>query len=258
MPKGLAIVVLLTALSSSAQTPFDGTWRMKMDTLQFSGKPEEYLIANGAYRCLSCVPEVNIKTDGADHNVGGHEAYYDAIAVHVLDASSLDFTFKKGGKLVATSKEIVAPDGQTMIEEFGNGLESDSVTGKAGFVRVAKGPEGAHILSGQWQMRTIRNDTEAGTLTTYHSIPNGLRIISGREGYDAKFDGKDYPVGKDVHSTVSLMRVDENTLEETDKHDGKTLTFSRMTVSKDGGTMTVESTDNQRGGTMTYTAEKVP
>jgi hypothetical protein len=31
-----------------------------------------------------------------------------------------------------------------------------------------------------------------------------------------------------------------------------------MTVSKDGTEMKVESSDKQRGGTMTYTAERVP
>jgi hypothetical protein len=258
MPKRLAVVVLLSALPLSAQSRFDGTWRMQMDTLQFSGTPEEYLIVDGTYHCLSCTPKVDVKTDGADHKVTGHEVYYDTIAIRVLDAQSLDFTFKKNGKPVAFSKETVAADGKTMIEEFRNSPETDSITGKAGFIRVGDAPAGSHALSGKWQMRTIRNDTEAGTLTTYRSIPNGLRIISGRESYEAKFDGKDYPVGKDMHSTVALALIDENTFEETDKHDGKILTVSRMKVSNDGTSMSVESTDKQRGGTMTYTAERVP
>jgi hypothetical protein len=231
---------------------------MRMDSLQFSSTPEEYLIAGGAYQCLSCVPTVNVKTDGADHSVSGHEAFYDSIAIRVLDAQSLDFTFKKKGKLVASSKETVSSDGKTMIEEFSNNPETDPVVGKASFIRVGDAPAGSHILSGKWQMRTIKNDTEAGTLTTYRSIPNGLRIISGRESYEAKFNGKDYPAGSDRRSTLSLKLIDQNTVEETDKHDGKVLNVSRMTVSSDGATMTVESADKQRGATMTYTAEKVP
>ncbi len=258
MPKWVAVLLSLTTLSLAAQSRFDGTWRMRMDTLQFSGTPEEYLISDSKYRCVSCVPKVDIPSDGADHKVSGHEVYYDTIAVRVVDAHSLDFTFKKDGKVVATSKETVAADGKTMLEEFRNAPETDPVTGKAGFLRVGEAPAGAHALSGKWQMRTINNDGEAGTLTTYKSIPNGLTIISGRESYDAKFDGKDYPAGKDLHSTVALTLIDENTFEETDKEDGKVLTVSRMTVSKDGATMSVESVDKQRGGTMTYSAEKVP
>ena len=258
MAKRLAVFLLLIPFSMVAQSRFDGTWRMKTDTLQFSSTPEEYLIADGVYHCISCVPKVDIKADGVDHKAEGHEAYYDSIAIRVLDAQSLDFTFKKQGKLVATSKETVAPDGKTMLEEFRNAPKTNPVGGKATFMRVADGPAGSHVLSGKWQMRTINHDTEAGTLTTYRTIPNGLRIISGRESYEAKFDGKDYPVGKDLHSTVSLTLIDENTLEETDKHNGRVLNVSRMTVSKDGTTMTVESQDEQRGATMTYTAEKIP
>jgi hypothetical protein len=252
---------LLLALSSdvaSAQSRFDGTWRMKMETLEFSGTPEEYLIAEGLYHCLSCVPKVDVPTDGVDHKASGHEAYYDTIAVRVLDPRSLEFVFKKNGKLVAESKETVSADGKTMTEEFQNAGDADSVVGKAGFIRVGEAPPGLHALSGKWQMRAIRNDTEAGTLTTYRSIPNGLKIISGRESYEAKFDGRDYSVGKDLHSTISLTLIDDRTLEETDKADGKILTVSRMTVSKDGATMTVKSTDKQRDSTMTYTAEKIP
>ena len=95
-------------------------------------------------------------------------------------------------------------------------------------------------------------------MTTYRSIPNGLRISDGGDSFEAKFDGKDYPLGRDWLTTVSLTLVDENTLQETDKHQGEIMTVSRMTVSRDGKTMAVESLDNQRGTTMTYTAEKLP
>jgi len=258
MPNRLAVLVLLIPFPLLGQSRFDGTWRMKMDSLEFSTTPEEYLVADGVYHCVSCVPRVDVKADGADHKAQGHESYYDTIAVRVLDSQSLDFTFKKNGKLVATSKETVAPDGKTMIEEFRNAAKNAPVAGKAGFLRVSDPPAGSHVLSGKWQMRTIKNNTDAGTLTTYRSIPNGLKIISGRESYEAKFDGKDYPVGKDLHSTVSLTLIDDNTFEETDKRDGKVLTVSRMIVSSDGATMRVESSDQQRGATMTYTAERIP
>jgi hypothetical protein len=72
----------------------------------------------------------------------------------------------------------------------------------------------------------------------------------------AKFDGKDYPIGKSGQATIALKLVDEYTLEETDKRDGKVMTVARMTLSKDGKSMRVESSDKQRGGSMIYTAEK--
>ena len=258
MPNRLAVLLLLTTSPLLAQTRFDGTWLMKMDTLQFSGTPEEYLVEKGTYHCLSCVPPVDVKTDGSDQPVSGHQAYYDTLSVRMLDEKSLVFTFKKNGKLVARSTETVSADGRTMLEEFTNTPAADSVVGKANFVRVGEAPPGSHPLSGKWQMRTIKNATEAGTLTTYRSIPGGLNILNGRQSYDVKFDGKDYPVGGDSQATVSLKLIDDFTIEEVDKNDGKIVTVIRMRVSPDGNTMKVESSDKQRGGTMTYTAEKVP
>jgi len=256
MPRLFSVVLFLVA-SVFAQSRFNGTWEMKMDTLQFSGAPEEYLLAGGVYHCVSCVPPVDVKTDGKDHAVTGHEAFFDTIAVRILDRRSVRFTFKKNGKPAAVSTETVSLDGRSMVEEFANGIQVDTVAGKADFVRLSPGPAGSHALSGRWSMKTVQNSTRAGTLTTYQSTGDGMKISDGSQSYEAKFDGKDYPVG-DAHSTVSLKLIDESTMEETDKRDGRVVMVARMTVSHDGKSMKVESSDKERGGTMTYTAKKLP
>jgi len=138
-------------------------------------------------------------------------------------------------------------------------MGAETVTGKAGFMRVSKGPANSHALSGKWQMQTVKNATRAGTLTTYKSIAGGLRISDGSQGYEVKFDGRDYPANWDAaHATVSLKVIDDYTIEETDKQDGKVAVVTLMTVSKDGKSMRVESVDKLRGSMMTYTAEKQP
>jgi hypothetical protein len=252
----LAWLCLLTSSILQAQSRFNGTWEMKMDTLQFSGPPEEYLLVQGTYHCETCVPKVEVETDGTDHKVTGHP--YDTLAVRILDERSVRFTMKKDGKTAFECVETVAPDDRSMTEEFTNTAETETVTGKAGFTRLAPGPPGSHALSGKWSMQTVKNSTTAGTLTTYQSIAGGMKISDGSESYEVKFDGKDYPAGGNSNSTVSLELIDENTLEETDKQDGKVTTVARMTVSNDGKSMRVESSDKQRGSTMTYTAERRP
>ncbi len=249
-------LLLLLASCSQAQSRFNGTWEMKMDTLQFSGPPEEYLLVKGVYQCETCVPKVDIAMDGNDYKVTGHP--YDSLAVRILDNRSVKFTMKKDGKTTFECVEAVSPDDRTMTEEFTNTTEAETVTGKASFTRLAQGPAGSHTLSGKWSMQTVKNSTTAGTLTTYRSIAGGMRISDGSESYEVKFDGKDYPAARDTHSTVSLKLIDEYTLEETDKQDGKMVTVARMTVSKDGKSMRVESSDKQRGSTMNYTAERRP
>jgi hypothetical protein len=106
-------------------------------------------------------------------------------------------------------------------------------------------------------MDTVRNDTRAGTLTTYQSTPGGMRISEGSESYEAPLDGRDHPRNGNPHTTVSLKLVDDYTLEETDKTDGKVTGGMRATIAQDGKSMRVEFSSNARGQTMTYTAEKV-
>jgi hypothetical protein len=229
---------------------------MKMDTLRFSGPPEEYLLDKGVYHCETCVPKVDVETDGIDHKVTGHP--YDTIAVRILDNHSIKFTMKKDGKTTFECIETVSSDDRSMTEEFTNTAEAETVTGKAEFTRLTQGPPGSHALSGKWSMLTVKNATSAGTLTTYQSTAGGMKISDGSQTYEVKFDGKDYSAGGDVHATVSLKLMDEYTLEETDKQDGKVMTIARMTVSKDGKSMRVESLDKIRSSTMTYTAERRP
>ena len=75
--------------------------------------------------------------------------------------------------------------------------------------------------------------------------------------YDAKFDGKEYPINGDPGQTmVMLKRVGNDTIEETDKRDGKIVGIFRITVSKDGKTIDAEYNDKQHGTKTTFTMEK--
>src|ERR1700680_2205168 len=118
-----------------AQSRFDGTWEMKMDTLRFTSPPEDYLIADGVYHCKSCIPKVDVKTDGVEYEVAGR--LYDTLAVRILDEHTIKFTMNKAGKPYFECIETVSPDGHRMTEDFTNTMEAETVTGKAGFTRVS-------------------------------------------------------------------------------------------------------------------------
>lgn len=252
----LALVLFLTS-SALAQSRFLGTWQMKMDTLQFSGTPEEYLIADGMYHCLSCIPPVDVKADGTDYTVGGHEMFYDTIAARVVDSSSVEFTFKRAGQPAAISTATVSPDGRSMIETFTKEIQRQPVVGKAEFVRISVGPSGSHILSGKWAMQTVKNATKMGTLTTYRYKAGRMTISDGSQSYSAKFDGREYPLNEFGNATVSLRLIDPYTMEETDRLEGKIISVTRSTVSQDGRSMKVEMANKQHGQTMVYTAKKI-
>ena len=65
--------------------------------------------------------------------------------------------------------------------------------------------------------------------------------------YTAKFDGKDYEILGTGLDTVSLKRVDANTIERTGKESGKVSETAVMKVSPDGKTLTITTKGNFRG-----------
>jgi len=109
-----------------------------MDTLMFSYNPLEYLLDQGIFHCMSCTPRVDVKADGSDQKVTGYP--YDTLMVRVVSASSVEFIQKKNGSPTFACREIVSPDGNTKTEEFSETPTTQPVTGKAVFIRRAKGP----------------------------------------------------------------------------------------------------------------------
>jgi hypothetical protein len=64
--KSLLALFLFAPSLLFAQSRFDGTWEMKMETLVFSYSPIEYLLDKGVFHCMTCTPRVDIKADGSD------------------------------------------------------------------------------------------------------------------------------------------------------------------------------------------------
>ncbi len=52
----LMLGTLLLPLLAFAQSPFDGTWKVDMNKVDFPKKPDVYLLQNGMYECKTCVP----------------------------------------------------------------------------------------------------------------------------------------------------------------------------------------------------------
>lgn len=209
-------------------------------------KNEELIPKSAAFHCMTCDPRVHVKADGSDQKLIGNPNS-DTVSVRIVDANSVEFIQKKNGTPTFTCTEIVSPDGNTKTEEFSETPTTQRVTGKALFTRVAKGPVGSHALSGSWQMQVVKNTASVGPLTTYQTTKDGLKVSADGETYEAKFDGKDYPVqGDSAHGTVSRRMIDDNTIEKTYEREGKVVRVSLEMVSEDGKSMRVASTDIQK------------
>ena len=257
MKKFLLLFLLLPVLMW-AQSPLDGTWKIDMSKSKLPKKPDVYLLQNGMYECKSCNPSVNIKADGQFQKVSG-DPYRDALMVKVVDDKHIEMASQKEGKDVGKTTRSVSDDGNTMTVEwtyYGNPT-GGPVSGTDHMKRVAKGPAGANAVSGSW--RDEKADVATADAITFtfkgggdelsYSTPTG-------QSYEAKLDGKDVPyVGDPGTTSASLKRIGDS-IEETDKRDGKVISVAKMTVSKDGKTMTIDVDDKLNGTTATYIAEK--
>jgi hypothetical protein len=257
--KKLLFVVLLAPLSAWGQTAFDGTWRLDLSKTQLPKKPDIYLLQNGTYKCETCAPPYEVKADGQDHKITGHP-FFDTLSIRVVNDKTVELTEKKNGKIVGTDKSTVSEDGNQLVDEFTWQPEASNKqqSGKAASTRVAKGPAGSHAISGSWRGEKLQDFSQEALILTYKSAGDGLTMKAGTgESYDAKFDGKDYPFKGDPGVTsVSLKKINANTIEETDKRDGKVIFVSRMTISPDGKTMKIDVDDKLHGTTSSYVASK--
>src|SRR5712692_8241678 len=146
---------------------------------------------------------------------------------------------------MSAKTETVSADGNTLNDKFTDTTGTQPVTGEVTSTRVSPGPAGSHAISGSWRTEKVNSVSSNGLTVTYQGTADGLKMSDPNgASYDAKFDGKDYPIQGDIgHTMVSLKRISANRIEETDKRDGKIVGVARMTVSPDGKTMHVNYDD---------------
>jgi hypothetical protein len=253
----LVALVILVPKISSAQSAFGGTWRMNLKDTQYVGK-QNMSLRDGVYRCDTCVPKINVKADGRDYPQSG-SPYSDAIRVRVVSEKTVEIVSKKGGKIVDTETMTASGDGNTLRTESTVVAESgQSMNMKYNSTRVGPAPEGAHKISGLWQPGKLESASENVITVTYKVTDDGLSMSDPTgDSYTAKFDGKDYPYKGDPGITsVSLKKIDANTIEETDKRNGKVINVYRMTLAPDGKTMAVVDESKLDGVTIKWTSQK--
>jgi hypothetical protein len=255
---GLAMLLLMPVVAS-AQSAFDGTWKIELNKADFSKKPDVYLLQNGMWRCETCVPPVEVKADGQDHAVTGHP-YFDSIAIKVVNDHEIEETDKKNGKTVATSTMTVSSDGNTLMFTFDDSSNTNGapVTGKGEETRVGRAPAGANAVSGHWRMSNMENMSDNGLVWTYKVSGDELTMTTQTgQSYTAKLNGSEAPMKGDPGTTsVSVKMMGKDTLEETDYRDGKAISVAKMVVAPDGKTMKLMVDDKLRGAKSEFTAMK--
>ena len=248
---GLCLVPTL----ATAQSAFDGTWKVDLKQMQMPSKPDVLVLKDGMYHCTSCTPPVSVKADGEYHKVTGHP-YYDMLAVKVVDARTVQEMTTKDGKPVSTSTTTVAADGKSATFEFTDDSMAEPVSGHGTMNRVGKGPAGSHALSGSWRTSDYGDVSENALIRTYKTDGDTFSMSAPTgESYTARIDGtKAAYVGDPGVNAISVKKLGDHVMQETYQRDGKVTSVAKMTVSPDGKTMRIAINNKQNGSTMAFVA----
>jgi hypothetical protein len=245
-----------SALAGAAA--INGTWEADLTTLRMPAT-DRYLLKDGKFYCITCVPPLTLAADGAFHPVAGRP-YADSMAIKAVDDRTVTRTGKKGGRVTGEIKWTVSPDGNKLTYEFVDSSAPNAapVKGKYRAIRVAPAPAGAHAISGTWNIDTLESLSKEGLTVTYKLDGDTLHMSSpAGQSYDAKIGGADVPIKGDIAgTTVSVKKIGDNSYEEINKRGGKVVGVTTFTVAPDGK-MQVKIEDKERKQTINYTAAKV-
>ena len=244
-----AALLLAAQAAQAAPSPFDGTWKTDMSSVNFSKKPQEHRLKDGVASCPSCTPPYSAKADGAFHPVSGHPEM-DAIRVKVVDDRTVDETDRKGGRDVGFTHVVASPDGKTLTLDWKDMTNPNApvATGRAVLTRVGARLPGEHAASGAFVQASAQASAEAVTQTL--KLEGGVLTMTTPTGqsYSAKVGGPPAPFqGAPMVATVKVAQVGPRELVETDMFDGKAVATLHMSVSSDGRTLTFSGEDLKTG-----------
>jgi hypothetical protein len=115
----------------------------------------------------------------------------------------------------------------------------------AGFAQTPAKP----VFAATWKLNAVKSKYAPGPapksqVATLAAVNNGMSVVSDRVDADgqkvhfewiAMFDGKDYPVkGDPSRDMVSVKKIDDYTIEITNKKGGKVTTTIKAVYDKDG------------------------
>jgi hypothetical protein len=245
----LVLASMAVGAAWAAENPFVGEWKlnssltrmpdeMKVESkgantysFDFGGGVGEKIVVDGTYQPGRGGTTLSVKADGPDWIVER----------------------KKDGRLLLRATWKLSPDGSTLTDLYRQ-FEPDGSTISMDYVYQRNG--GGSGFAADWQStKETMNSPFVLHVKEYGS--GGLSFVSlfEPEAKNVKLDGHDYPQG--AHSSSSIRRVDEHTLEMTDKQDGKVSDTREIKLSADGKrlTMTVHAADASKPNVMVFDRE---
>jgi hypothetical protein len=233
----LLVACLAAATLRAGDDPFVGKWKLNPSKSILTDRMKvESLGANRYALDLGGGGVETVVADGTDQP----GVFGTTLSVTVAGAETWKVVRKKGGRTLVTGIWKLSKDGKTLSDTFtanqanGSPLSLDYV-----YERTSAGSG----FAGTWESTSEKvNSVFEFQIQSYQD--DGLSFITPaqHETQSMRFDGKEYPdMGPDVPpgSVSSGRRVNEHTLEMTDKINGKVMNTRQIELSPDLKTLTM-------------------
>jgi len=252
----LLFACLVTSALWAADSPFVGDWKLNPSKSKLTDEMKVEKIGANKY-AFDFEGEGDAETiviDGTDQpGTGGT-----TLSVTAQGSDAWKVVRKKEGRMLLTANWKLSKDGNTLTDEFSEIAPNGSAsTVNYVYKRMTGGPG----FSGTW-VSTSEALSFVFVLQIRRYEEDGLSIINSTSQLtrNMKFDGKDYPnVGPNaaILATSSVRRLDEHTLELTDKRsNGKVFDTQQIKLSPDLKTLTMTMYITGRSEPQIYVFER--
>ena len=232
----LLVACLVTGTLWAANDPFVGKWKLNPSKSELTDHMKvDALGANKYALDLGGGTAENVVADGTDQpGLDGT-----TVSITVEGSDTWKVVRKKDGRTLITGIWKLSEDGKTLRDAFTANQPNGSTFSHDYVYKRAAGSAG---FPGTWESTREKVDSFEIQLRPYEG--DGLSFMNPGQDFtkNMKFDGKDYPnQGPTVAPgyASSGRRVNERTLEMTDKKSGKIIATQQIKLSPDLKTLTM-------------------
>jgi hypothetical protein len=249
--KSLVFASMAVGMAWAAENPFIGEWKLNSS---MSRMPDEMKVESKGGNTYSFdfgggVGE-KIVADGTDQPGRGGTT----LSVKADAPDTWIVERKKDARLLLRATWKLSKDGSTLTDYYRQ-FESDGSTTSMDYVYQRNG--GGSGFAADWQsIKETMNSPFVLEVKAYQGDGLAFADPLQHETKNVKLDGKDYPIEGSARS-VSVRRVDEHTLEMTEKRSGKVIDTRDIKLSPDGKrlTMTVSAPGQDKPNVMVFDRE---
>jgi hypothetical protein len=243
VPSFLAVCLLtgtLRVAADPADNPFAGKWKLNPSRSTLTDQMKVQEVGPNKYNFIFSGDNVEtIVADGSDQT-----ALFDStLAVTVEAPDSWKVVRKSKGRITIIGLWKLSPDGTTLTDNF-TGYRADGTTSNLHY--IYKRTAGTSGFPGTWES-TTEDVNSVFELQIQPYQTDGLSFIYPGSSLikSLKMDDKEYPnSGPNAPAgyTSSMHRVSAQTLQMTDRMNGKLYDTQQIEVAADGKTLTMTTT----------------